>query len=591
MPKKQLQLEASISSSDVTLGQGKKSQNKIVVKLVNTSDQHLELPGRGDQGTLFLTASVGTRAEDFVDGLDDASGVKIVPAANWKQAPYKTKTSPDKTPPDKPSPDKIELSWSFVLPANILKAKADTSLTLTDFECETDPGKAKLALRVAISGYDDYEKTLEVEKKDPNVLQILYFKADPPFIITQKDRKSFVALEWNTIKAHTVSLSRANVPILTLQEGDAFQNKKKYSYLADPPSETDTAVYKLVVTDRTDPKIEQEKEVTVRVLKRGWRSLTEFGPRFGYPSVLCNMDGVKLYGIWMKNGKASLFSSTHPWVTWNPENGNVPEKMSTSPAVCFLNRLWLVGGGAIDTRKCSNQVWSYKPGGWVRHKDAEWRPRMGHACLVMNDQIWILGGMLEDGNSLNEVWSWDGEGEWKRHKNAAWSKRCLQAATNFPAMIEVNEDGEEGFQKRKIVPVDRIWIYGGVTEPYGDPLDDMWTSSDGENWEPYPSETTVDYKPPGGKPMGCALQVVNGKLHLLGTFRSGAETPSTHFVLDEAHYEWRPSPVLFDGSWHRQVGSTFSLSSVEYKGLVFARSLYYETPEDDELPALNLFVP
>ena len=142
MPDKQLQLEASISSSDVTLGQGKKSQNKIVVKLVNTGDRHLELTELGDEGTLFLTATVGSRAEDFVGGLDVASGVKILPAANWRQAPYKTKTEPDP----------IEITWSFLLPEKILKAKAETFLTLTDFECETDPGPAKLTLRVAISG-------------------------------------------------------------------------------------------------------------------------------------------------------------------------------------------------------------------------------------------------------------------------------------------------------------------------------------------------------------------------------------------------------------------------------------------------------
>lgn len=569
MPDKQLQLEASISSSDVTLGQGKKSLNKIVVKLVNTGDQHLELSELGDEGTLFLTASVGSRAEDFVAGLDVASGVKILPAANWKQAPYKTKTGPDP----------IEITWSFLLPENTLKAKAETSLTLTDFECETDPGKAKLTLRVAITGYADYEKTLDVEKKDPNVLQILYFKAEPSFIITKKDRKNFVALQWNTIKAHTVRLFRADVPILTLQEGDAFQNKKKYSYLADPPSDTDTAVYKLVAMDRIDSQIKQEKEFTIRVVRSGWQKLTDFGPRLGYPSVLCNLDGVKLYGIWITNGKAGLYSATHPWLTWNPENENVPEKMSTSPAVCFLNRLWMVGGSVIDPSGCSNQVWSYESGSWVQKKDADWSPRMGHACLVMKNRIWVLGGMNEDGNSLNEVWSWDGEGKWIRQKNAAWPKRCMPAATNFPAMKRLNG---------KTVPEDRIWIYGGVTEPFGDPFDDVWKSFDGENWERYPSEPAKNYKPPVGKPMASTFQVFDGKLLLLGTFRSEGKTPSAQNVLDEAQKEWQSNPV--DSSWHQQRGSTFSLSSVEYKGLVFVRSLYDET-SDNEPPALNMFVP
>jgi len=568
MPDKQLELEARITTSDVVLGSGQASGNKIVVILRNTGTQDLELSVRGAAGTLFLTASVGNREQDLVADLGVASGIKIVSGANWQQAPYKT------------SPGQI--TWKFTLPDKILKGKAETSLTLTGIESETDPGIAKLMLEVAITGYVTYKKTLDAPKKDPSDLQILYFEANPPVVVTKQDSTAF-KLEWNTVKAHTVTLYKANVPVLTLEEGekDSFKNKQKFSYstaVSSTAAPAFTTVYKLVAMDRVDPKkIKQEKEITVHVVERGWRRLENFDA-LGYPSVLCNLDGLKLYGIWIRNGKAALYSSTHPWVAWNPENANVPEKMSTSPAVSLSNRLWLLGGSVSDTRVCSNQVWSYAPGGWVQEKNADWTPRMGHACVVAQNRIFVLGGMLQNGSSLNEVWSWDGKGEWKRHADAPWSKRCMQAATNFPAMVLV--DGVA-------VPEDRIWVYGGVTEPFGDPFADMWTSRDGENWEPYKSIPVDSNKQPIGKPVGSALQVLNGKLHLLGTFRSGTLTPSIQCVLEEAQRTWQTSPVLVDRTWDQQAGSTFSLSSVEFKGLLFVRSLDYRTR--DNPTTLNMF--
>ena len=117
-------------------------------------------------GTLFLTASIGTQATDLVATPEEASDVKVVPSANWNQYPKEF------------SPGRV--TWSFTLPDEILKAKDSASLTLTDFECHTDPGKAELTLRVTVTGYDEYTEKLEVEKKATDALQILFFKADPP---------------------------------------------------------------------------------------------------------------------------------------------------------------------------------------------------------------------------------------------------------------------------------------------------------------------------------------------------------------------------------------------------------------------------
>jgi hypothetical protein len=554
MPK--LQLECNTSSSDVTLGRGQKSKNNIVVRLTNDADETVKFSGLGARGTLSLTASIGTQAKDLVATQEEASSVKIASAANWKRDPNQISSA--------------QVTWSFPLPKEVLKAKEQTSLTLTDFECHTDPGKAQLTLRVAVDGYEDYQSDkLGVEKKTTDVLQILYFRAEPPLLITKEDKAAF-ALEWNTLKAHKVSLLKVNDPLLTLQEGEEnFRNGQRFSYRKERPS-LPTMVYKLVAMDRVDPTKQDQKEVTVYVLEGGWRRLDEFRSNLGYPSVLCNLDGVKLYGIWVKQGKADLYSSAHPWAAWNPENKTVPEKMETSPAVCFANQLWLIGGSAADPRTFSKQIWCYEPQEerrlWSRKADADWSPRMGHACVVMKNRVWVLGGMDADGRALKEVWSWDGNGKWTRHPEAGWPARCMPAVTVFK---------------------DRIWIYGGVTEPFGDPLEDMWTSGDGENWERRNAPQDDDRSK--GKPIGCTLQVLNKELNLLGTFRTATTTPSWQFILQEKQQTWRPSLIPDEKAWDQQEGNTFSLSSVEYKGLVFLRSLDYRTA--DNPTNLNMFVP
>lgn len=192
---------------------------------------------------------------------------------------------------------------------------------------------------------------------------------------------------------------------------------------------------------------------------------------------------------------------------------------------------------------------------------------MGHACVVFQQQVWVLGGMDANGNALNEVWSCDAPGKWTRHAPTAWSPRCMHAATVFQ---------------------NKIWIYGGVTAPFGDPLEDLWTSRDGTTWERY---TTIphDAGKPIGKPLGCALQVVNGKLHLLGSFRNETTLRSRQFILEEAQQTWRVSEIQDAQSWHQQGGNTFSLLSTEYKGLVFLRSLNYQTA--DNPTGLQVYVP
>lgn len=557
MANKDLPLKCEIASSDVMLGAGHKATNKLVVRLANTSDESVEFAGRGTQGTLLLTYSVGTQAKDFVATAEEASAVKVALAASsWQADPYKNVSG--------------QVTWSYRLPKVILKPREETSLTVTNFECNTDPGKAQLSVRVTVTGYEKFEKTLDIEKKATDELQLLYFRANPLQIITKDDRSGFV-LEWNTINAATVELWKAGQRVYTVKEGPkGFKNGTKFSYRIDNLSVT--SVYKLVALDAIDPDKRQEQLTTVQVFQSGWYRLNDFRSRFGYPSVLCNMDGVKLYGIFVKQGKACLCSSVYPVVVWDVETAEVPDEMATSPAVCLANQLWLVGGSTADSKIFSNQVWSYSPqsAGWTQRARAPWAPRMGHSCVVMQNCVWVLGGLDANGNALKEVWSCGVDGDnWEKHAAAPWPARCMHAAI-------VRKD-----QKKD----QKMWIYGGFTEPFGDPLDDMWvSSSNGETWQKFTTPL-----PLVGKPIGCALQELNGKLNLFGTFRLGTITQAWRFIFDDGQKTWSGSQIPDERAWDRQEGNTFSLLSAEYKGLLFLRSLNYETANNPT--GLNVYVP
>ena len=548
MANKELRLQCDLASSNVILGAGHKGTNKIVVRLTNTGDD-IQFSGRGAQGTLSLAYAVGTQATDFVATDEEASAIQVAPAAGWQQNPYKNLVR--------------QAIWSYRLPSLVLKAKEETSLTITGFECNTDPGKAVLTVKVAVTGYDNFEKSLDVEKKTADELQILYFRANPPQIITQKDRSEFV-LEWNTIKADPVKLYKAD-QLLYTGTGE-YQNGKKFTYRHQNLSLT--FVYKLVAVDATDPDKRQERQITVEVVQRGWHRVDDFRNKFGYPSVFCNMDDLRLYGIFVNEGKAALCSSTHPVVVWKVETTEVPENMATSPSAYLGNRLWLIGGSAADTTNFSNGVWLYSPesGTWTKQTAPPWKPRMGHVCVVSKNHVWMFGGLDAEGKALKEVWSCSVEGDWKRHADALWPARCFHTATFFNG---------------------KFWVYGGFTQPFSDPLQDLWTSADGETWQSYAAVPKVDGKP--GKPLGCALQELNGKLNLFGTFRKETNADAIRFILEEGQQTWLDSKVPIEQAWDQQELNTFSLSCTQYKGLAFLRSLNYEVvnnPTD-----LNVFVP
>lgn len=103
---------------------------------------------------------------------------------------------------------------------------------------------------------------------------------------------------------------------------------------------------------------------------------------------------------------------------------------------------------------------------WTCKTDsAGWSPRSDHASVVFDGKMWVLGGCEFDDlyMPVNDVW-WSTNGEeWTRvTDSASWSPR---------------------YAHEVVVLRDTMWLIGGCEDYYGGILkNDVWFSTDGENW-------------------------------------------------------------------------------------------------------------
>ena len=410
MPDKVLPLNCQVDSQNtcVIAGPGYRDKNKVVLKI--TSTEEVKLEGRGASGNFSITVSLGTDKTDLIAKSEENLGDKVS-ADKWKNKNYKSAEVRDKL--------NATWTWSFDQ-GTVFKAGEEVVITIADFESGTDPGEATIEIFATMKGYSDYEnKQLKVQKLTTSgELNLLYFTADPPYIITDEDRDNF-KLTWNAVNAQRAVLYGNNAQLEQFEEGKGeFKSGKKFIFADEKPSFT--TIYKLVVTDKADKK--KEQQVTVQVLAPGWHKVA-YG--YGNPSMLCNMNDVNLYGIFIKQGNAGLYSSKFPYAAWTLVNSDVPRGMESQSAVCFNNKLWLVGGSSADPDKRNNEIWCYDAK-WTKQQSVPWAERMGHRCVVFNTtkedeqpELWVLGGNGKNGLSNNEVWvaTLNGEKlEWKESK-------------------------------------------------------------------------------------------------------------------------------------------------------------------------------
>lgn len=384
-----------------------------------------------------------------------------------------------------------------------VKGSAKVSVSIKNILCRASVGESKLT----ISG--DFETapqpdacTLKITKAKPTEIPknpILYFTAEPKELIGE----GTVELKWEVAGDQDVSLKAPGLEV----------SNPKSPYKSEWLSKGYT--FSLTAT-----KQNQSRSAHVNVLERGWHPLYPLD-KTALPSVIfdpgyADKDG--LYAIFIGHG---LCKSANGMTGWRIVKNDAPDGMESSPGVRLGNRLWLIGGSAVDPDRKSNSIWYieldrdmsrsvWKKAGLLGADAHKFEARMGHACVIVNDAtFWVLGG-LGRYRCLNDVWSFKIEGDNLRAsrllESSEWNPRCMFSAV-----------------RRE----ERIWLCGGVDSPNGNPLGDLWTTQSGSDkqvWKERPRRDKGSGKEPYviANAIGTGATCVGKKLITVFTSREGA---------------------------------------------------------------------
>lgn len=168
--------------------------------------------------------------------------------------------------------------------------------------------------------------------------------------------------------------------------------------------------------------------------------------------------------------------------------------------ISFNNRLWVIGGHGDDFL---NDVWSSADGiSWTKEVNdgaaGMFARRAGHACAVFNNRLWLSGGYVEtdtDYTLFDDVWSSADGRNWVQETASA---EYYQRAWHQMAAYD-----------------NKLWIIGGETvDGDGNPvlLDECWSSTNGVTWQ-LKSQVVSFF---ARKQMQCTS--FNGKLWVFGGY-------------------------------------------------------------------------
>ncbi|MFG1496443.1 hypothetical protein ABMA57_07400 [Saccharospirillum sp. HFRX-1] len=246
--------------------------------------------------------------------------------------------------------------------------------------------------------------------------------------------------------------------------------------------------------------------------------------------------------LWLIGGRDR--SSTSLNDVWSSPDGIswTQQDLSCEPTDCFAGRyghqvvvfeakgddentnqgeqLWLIGGYTKHPTNSVNDVWTSTNGkDWKRVKAEDhtaFEARYGHQVVVFDAdpdnrttpaEMWLIGG--HGGDYHNDVWaSKDG---------INWDKKTLSCQP-----VSVSCFTERQFHQLAVYAApgdthERLWLVGGDKE--NDRLNDVWSSSDGENWQletetaafsPRTSHQLVVFDNPA-QPDNKALWVISGR--------------------------------------------------------------------------------
>lgn len=449
----------------------------------------------------------------------------------------------------------------------------------------------KLASIRAVSGGDFQLPVtwLESGSQISNSLQVTVQSGDdwPTIVDFAAENEVFepragakITLHWEVKNADTVVLFRGATQVLRVPgSGDTTAgNQGKWE---DPSTDR--------ITDFQDYQLKAFKKgnqvsdwVFVRIQNPGWNRIPQCAE--GTPVVMINDNDQRLYGVFLKDGIASLYLLNPSQGTLGAEDRflkQVPRGLETSPGAFFNQKIWIAGGSQIDPNVCSSTVWWFDPlTKESGSSQASWKARMGHACLAFDNALWIIGGADAAGNTLPEVYrSTDG---------AQWT----QVTNQVPALVMAGAT----------VYKNKLWLCGGTADVFGAPQKFLWYLSKGgdASWRDAtwtkmsffggvkdPSFSELPY----GDPFALALAPGKFKgdevLCGMGTFQTQPTgIASNKFTVKGINYGTSLAELQLDDSiplnklWATTVDGAdlqqpFRLTATQFKSLIFAVSLVF----------------
>ena len=178
-------------------------------------------------------------------------------------------------------------------------------------------------------------------------------------------------------------------------------------------------------------------------------------------------------------------------------------------ALSFNNKIWVLGG-EVGSNKYKNDVWSSSDGAtWTEVTgSAGWSARRGHAAVVFGGKMWVLGG--DDGSDKNDVW-WSADG-------ATWTNANARGPMAGDPHWSARED------HAAVVFDNKMWVMGGRSN-----LNDVWWSSDGTTWTNAnargpvrdPDANPVTYRSHWSNRFDHTVVVFDNKMWVMGGFGGG----------------------------------------------------------------------
>jgi Galactose oxidase, central domain len=430
-----MKIELKPEKTSLTIGDEFTEKNEIAFTITLTGD---------DAAWLTLQIPVGN--DGVLQQREDANNIVVATPG----------TEPQPRPGEYVN-DKKEWYLGNEATGVSVNGSTQVSVSIKNILCRASVGTSKLT----ISGATEPDPvphacTLEITKAKPSEAPkslILYFTAEPAFLMAPGE----VKVMWEVF-------DRQQVTLKTPSGGEPPNPSSPYQERLDK-----TGAYTLRVGN-------ESKQFTVNVLTKGWHQLDDVLNRSAFPSVIFDQGGTRdfLYGIFVSRKNKSdphalLCKSANGITGWQVINSDVPKGMESSPGLLLQNRLWLIGGSAVDPDRKSNSIWyidldrdklksGWKKANLVGAEADKFEMRMGHACVILDDAtFWVLGG-LGRYRCLSDVWSFEIAGDKLRAsrflQSSKWGPRCMFSAVKHKELI---------------------WVCGGVDSPNGNPLGDLWT--------------------------------------------------------------------------------------------------------------------